>query len=82
MGMDFIDVVNLDNTTYNPPINSHGETITGLPGWTQVIHTEYRSMNDPSATISGTSDLVFVEVQVTHNGDTCLTTGWLVARKE
>lgn len=83
LGMDFLDVVNLDGTTYGPPINSHGEAITGMSGWSQSIHTSYRSENDPGTELaSGASDLVFVQVQVTHNGNVCLTTGWLVARKE
>lgn len=83
LNMDFVDVVNLNGATNSPPINSHGETIIGMSGWSQSVTTSYRSTNDPSVVLpSGTSDLVFVQVQVSHNGNTSLTTGWLVARKE
>jgi len=82
LNMDFLDVVNLNGATNSPPINSHGETITGMSGWSQSITTSYRSTNDPSVVLPGTSDLVFVQVQVSHNGNVSLTTGWLVARKE
>lgn len=83
LGMDFLDVIGLDGVTYGPPINSHGESISGMSGWSQTISTSYRSENDPGAELaSGTSDLVFVRVQVSYDGNPCLTTGWLVARKE
>lgn len=83
LNMDFLDVADLDGNAYSPPVNSHGESISGMSGWSQAITTSYRSSNDPSVVVaSGASDLVFVEVQVSFNGDACLTTGWLVARKE
>lgn len=81
--MDFADVVALNGIVYSPPINSHGETIAGMSGWSQSIQTSYRSPNDPSVVLaSGTSDLVYVQVQASRGGQTHLTTGWLVARKE
>ncbi len=83
LNMDFVDVVNLDGSSFSPPINSHGETIIGMSGWSQMVSTSYRSTNDPSVTLpSGVSDLVYVQVQVSQGGNLCLTTGWLVARKE
>ncbi|MBN1555006.1 MAG: prepilin-type N-terminal cleavage/methylation domain-containing protein [Phycisphaerae bacterium] len=83
LNMDFTDVAALDGVTYQPPINSHGVPILGMGGWSQTITTSYRSESDPSATLaSGTSDLVYVQVQTARQGDVALTTGWLVARKE
>jgi len=83
LNMDFLDVANLDGVTFSPPVNSHGETITGMSSWSQAVTTSYRSTNDPSITVSaGASNLIYVQVQVSHGGQVCLTTGWLVARKE
>ncbi|MBN1942021.1 MAG: prepilin-type N-terminal cleavage/methylation domain-containing protein [Phycisphaerae bacterium] len=83
LNMNFADVAALDGTTYGPPINSHGETISGMSGWSQAVQTSYRSPNDPSVEVGvGASDLVYVQVQVAKDGNVRLTTGWLVARKE
>ncbi len=83
LNLDFDNVAALDGLSFFPPIHSHGGVISGMTDWGQSISVEYRSPNDPSQTVSpGSSDLLYVRVEVVRNGTPRLTTGWLVTQKE
>jgi prepilin-type N-terminal cleavage/methylation domain-containing protein len=81
--LSFSEVAALDGASYSPPVSAHGETLLGSGDWSQSVNVTWRSDSDPGQTVSaGTSDILFVRVQVFRQGELVLTTGWLVARKE
>ena len=84
------DLDDLMSVTYSPPrngpfidmIGADGWYMTGMDGWSQTITLTWRDPADLSAEVTaGTSDLIHVQVDIACDGDTLLTTGWLVARR-
>ena len=76
------DLDDLMGVTYSPPRDASGAATSGMDDWSQQIALEWKDPNNLTATVPpGASDIVRVSVTVLHNGQTILTTGWLVARR-
>ncbi len=76
------DLDDLMNVTYCPPRDGQGFAITALPAWSQTITMTWRDPNDLGATVSaGTSDVIYVNVDVKHRNTVILSSGWLVTKK-
>jgi len=77
------DLDDIMGVTYSPPRDGQGMPITDMPNWSETIVMTWR---DPDAidtmVTPGTSDVVHVELTVSHNGREVLKTGWLVANRE
>jgi prepilin-type N-terminal cleavage/methylation domain-containing protein len=76
------DLDDLMGVAYSPPRDAAGAAISGMDGWSQQISLEWKDPDNLTATVApGASDIIRVNVTVLHNGQTILTTGWLVARR-
>jgi len=76
------DLDDLMDVTYSPPRDGLGNAITYMPEWSQTISLTWRDPDSLTTVVSpGTSDLVYVKVEISHQGQTVLTTGWLVSRR-
>ena len=72
-------------TTYKPPRDGMGNAITSLPDWSQTITLAWRDPNNVAAPAPhgvGTSDVVYVHVDVAYRDKTVYGTNWLVTRKK
>jgi len=80
---DFVDDLDdLMDVTYSPSRDGLGNTITHMPEWSQTISLTWRDPDSLTTVVSpGTSELVYVQVEISHQGRTALTTGWLVSRR-
>ncbi len=68
--------------TYSPPHDGRGNNIPNMPGWSQKITLTYRSPANLSTVVTaGTSDMIYVNVEVLCNSQSILTTGWLVSKR-
>ena len=77
------DLDDLMDVTYSPPRDAEGVPMYTLAGWSQHITLEWRAPDSLGTTVApGSTDVVRVTVTVAHNGQTVLTTGWLVTRRE
>ena len=77
------DLDDLMDVTYSPPRDGQGLAIAEMPGWSQTISMTWRDREDLTTAVpDGSSDMIFVQVEIAHNGTTVVTTGWLVARRE
>jgi len=75
------DLDDLMDVTYSPPRDGQGVAIFDLTGWSQTISLSWRDPNDPAATVSpGTSDVVYVQVDVAYQNKPVTATGWLVTQ--
>lgn len=78
--MSFVDP-NM-NTTYKPPKDAMGNSISSLGTWSQAITITWRDPNSLTTTVTaGTSDIAYVQVVVAESNTTQLTTGWYVRKK-
>lgn len=76
------DIDDLMNVTYCPPRDGQGYAIASLPAWSQTITMTWRDPNDLSGTVTpGTSDIIYVNVDVKHRNNVVVSTGWLVTKK-
>ncbi len=77
------DLDDLMGVSYSPPMDGFGSRITDMPDWTQSISITWVNPDDLSQQVTpGSSDIVYVEVSVSHGGKEVISTGWLVARRE
>ena len=77
------DLDDLAGVTYSPPRNGTGQAITDMSGWSQKITLTWRNPDNLSATVAnGASEMIYVEVLVSHGSQPVLTTGWLVTRRQ
>jgi type II secretory pathway pseudopilin PulG len=68
LGLRFDQVRNLNGTTYSTPIDSRGQTIGSLSGWTQTVAVQ--PVEPPDLTASSTDptpDVIRVTIDVAHN---------------
>lgn len=85
------DMDDIMGMTYSPPLNSTprapssgnvlGTAITdpALANWSQTITMSWRSPTDLTTEVqAGTSDIVYVQVEVKNSTESILTMGWLV----
>ena len=76
------DLDDLMNVTYCPPRDGQGFAITALPAWSQTITMTWRNPNDLSQTVTnGTSDIIYVNVDVKYENKLILSSKWLVTKK-
>ena len=72
----------LMNVTYCPPHDGQGSPITSMSDWSQYITVSWRNESNLAQTVAnGSSNIVYVEVCISHQGSDVLTMGWLVARR-
>lgn len=72
----------LTGGTYAPPIDGTGAAMTDRPGWSETVTLSWRSSDNLSAVVTaGSSDVVYVQVEVFFQGNSMMKTGWLVARR-
>jgi hypothetical protein len=77
------DLDDLMGVTYDPPRDGEGQLLHEMSGWSQTMTLTWRHPEDLQAVVfPGTSDIVFVEVDVSHEGKPVVKTGWLVTRRE
>jgi hypothetical protein len=77
------DLDDLVNVTYDPPRDGEGQPLYDMAGWSQKINLTWRAPSSlETQVVPGTSDIIFVQVEVANDGRPVLTTGWLVTRKE
>ncbi|RKY25727.1 MAG: hypothetical protein DRP83_05835 [Planctomycetota bacterium] len=73
------DLDDLLSATFSPPRNSFGQPITSLAGWSQTTSLTWRDEGDPNAVVAnGASDVIYVQVTISHDGSVVLNTGWLI----
>jgi len=80
---DFVDDLDdLMGVTYDPPRDGQGLAVTDLTGWSQHIDLTWRDPADLTSVVAaGSSDVVYVEITISHKGAEVLKTGWLVTRR-
>lgn len=79
-GVPYVDDLDdLMGAMFSPPKNGLGEDITDMAGWSQYISLTWRSSGDVNtAVVSGTTDIIHVQVTIMKNYETIMQTGWLV----
>ena len=78
------DVDDLMDVTYKPPRDGLGNEISSLPDWSQHITMGWRDPNDvarPAPHGPGSTDVIYVHVDVGYRDVTVYSTNWLVTRK-
>jgi len=71
------------DVTYAPPRDGQGQAIDHMAGWSQAISMTWRDPNDLSIPITpGSSDVIYVQVNIAYKDQPVLGTGWLVTRRE
>ena len=76
------DLDDLMDSVLSPPKDGAGWIISDLPNWSQTITLSWRDTSDLASIVpDGTSDAVYVQVDIACRGDDILTTGWLVLRR-
>jgi len=76
------DLDDLMNVTYCPPRDGQGYAISNLPSWSQTITMTWRDPNNLGSTVpDGTSELIYVNVDVKHRNKLIVSSGWLVTKK-
>ena len=77
------DLDDLASVTYSPPRNASGQAIADMSDWSQQITLSWRNPDNLSETVAdGASEMIYVEVVVSHGEQSVLTTGWLVTKRE
>jgi hypothetical protein len=73
----FNDINDLDGMTYSPPIDSRGQTLSMMSGWTQTIVVHSVDHNSLTTDVpNGTDSAVRVTVTVSHQGQIVTTMSW------
>jgi prepilin-type N-terminal cleavage/methylation domain-containing protein len=76
------DLDDLMDVTYCPPRDGQGFAITALPAWSQTISLTWRDPNNLGSTVAaGTSEIIYVNVDVKHRNKLVVSSGWLVTKK-
>ncbi|MCK4623849.1 MAG: prepilin-type N-terminal cleavage/methylation domain-containing protein [Phycisphaerae bacterium] len=77
------DLDDLKSVTYSPPRDGTGQALSDMTGWSQQITLSWRNPDNLLETVAdGASEMIYVEVVVSHEGQSVLTTGWLVTKRE
>lgn len=91
---DLDDLLGFDGAgvTYDPPRNANctqipsnyiGQAISDMDGWSQHVNLTWRDPDDLRSIVAhGSSDVIYVEVAVSWQGQEMVRTGWLVIRKD
>ncbi len=79
----FDDLDDLMDVTFSPPMDGFGSRIADMPDWSQTITLTWRNPDNLIEVVpDGTSDVIYVEVTVSHHDREVLASGWLVTRSE
>jgi prepilin-type N-terminal cleavage/methylation domain-containing protein len=79
--MPFANLPAMNNVTYSPPRDGQGNPITSLAGWSQTITMTGRDPTNLASPVAvGSTDMIYVQVAVSHQNHNVLTTGWLVSK--
>lgn len=79
---DLDDLMNVTFGPPNPPRDGNGVAIANLAGWSQHIQLDWKNPDSLQTTVaSGASDVIRVTVTIARNGETILSSGWLVTRR-
>ena len=84
------DIDDVVSASYTPPVDAGLTEVDGFGGWSQVVTAYYvdtgdiaadriTDVEDPDYIVY--SDMKYVRCEVTYNGTSVLTTGWLVIRR-
>ena len=77
------DLDDLMSVTFSPPRDAMGRTIDDMSDWSETITLTWRDKDNLTSIVNpGESEMVFVQVVVSHNGKKVLSTGWLIAGSE
>ena len=79
------DLDDLMGVTFKPPRVGMGIAISSLPDWSQTISMSWRDPNDVAVLAPhgpGTTDVVYVHVDVLYRNVPVYGTNWLVTRKK
>lgn len=71
--------------TYSPPLTADGppNQLDDLTGWSEVIDLTWRDpANVQTVVTDGASDVIYVQVTFVKDGESILTTGWIVTRRD
>jgi prepilin-type N-terminal cleavage/methylation domain-containing protein len=84
---DLDDLLGLDGTgtTFKPPRDGLGNEISSLPDWSQTVTLGWRDPNNVAAPAPhgvGTTDVVYVHVDVGYRDKSVYGTNWVVTRKK
>jgi prepilin-type N-terminal cleavage/methylation domain-containing protein len=84
---DLDDFLGFDGqgTTFKPPRDGMGNEISSLPDWSQTITLSWRDPNNVAAAAThgnGTTNVIYVHVDVGYRDKTVYGTNWLVTRKK
>jgi type II secretory pathway pseudopilin PulG len=79
----YVDIFDL-RATYSPPVNARLQTISGMPGWTQVVGVNYVDENNITQSVPDTQyePTARVTVAVLRNGKEVYRTSWLAAASQ
>ena len=76
------DLDDLMDVTYSPPRDGQGYSLYDMSGWAQTISLSWRDPNDVYTPVdAGASDVICVHVDVSYQGNTVVSSAWLVARR-
>lgn len=76
------DLDDLMNVTCSPPRDGQGSPLADMVGWSETITLTWRDPADLQSPVApGSSDIVYVQVDLSYQGRPELVTGWLVTRK-
>lgn len=76
------DLDDLMDVTYCPPRDGQGYAIANLSAWSQTITMTWRDPNDLGSTVSsGSSEVIYVNVDIKHSNNLVVSSGWLVTKK-
>ena len=76
------DLDDLMDVTFSPPRDAATEPIPDMDDWAQTIKLTWRDRDNLTATLApGTGNMIYVDVTISHQGRTVLSTGRLVARR-
>ena len=83
-GVPFVDDVDdLMGAHFSPPRSSQGAALSTLAGWSQDITLTWRDETNVTQSVTaGTSDVIYVNVVISHNGEQVFEQGWLVTNND
>ncbi len=76
------DLDDLMNVTYSPPRDGQGQAIASMVGWSETLTLTWRNPDNLTSVVAaGSSDIIWVTVDVSYQSQPVLSSGWLVTRR-
>jgi Tfp pilus assembly protein PilV len=77
------DLDDLIDVTYSPPRSAQGNALHDMADWSETLTFTWRDPDSLTTVVSpGSSDMIYVEVEIFNQAQPVLTTGWLVTRRD